>query len=100
MGLLSKRFLLAVGLRSHSSIFFRTGPPSEDHARLCLLVAPGVNLVVATNCAVAHAEMVAMMVSRGISVTRDKLRDEAAAVLRRYAEEGGVTYNGRQGAQP
>lgn len=35
----------------------------------------------------------------GISVVRDELRDEAAAVLRRYAEEGGVNYNGRQGGQ-
>ena len=35
----------------------------------------------------------------GISVVRDELRDEAAAVPRRYAEEGGVIYNGRQGGQ-
>jgi tRNA(Arg) A34 adenosine deaminase TadA len=34
---------------------------------------------------------------RGISVTRDTCRDEAAAVLRDYAEHGGVIYNGRQG---
>ena len=58
-----------------------------------------MNLVVATNCAVAHAEMVAMMISRDISVVRGELRDEGA-VLRRYAEEGSVIYNGRQGAQP
>jgi tRNA(Arg) A34 adenosine deaminase TadA len=32
---------------------------------------------------------------RGIEVVRDVLRDEAAAVLRDYAEGGGVVYNGR-----
>lgn len=32
---------------------------------------------------------------RGISVTRDVLRDEAAAVLREYAASGGETYNSR-----
>ena len=37
---------------------------------------------------------------RGISVVRDELRDEAAAVLRRYAEEGGIIYNARQGDRP
>ena len=133
------------------------------------LVAPGVNLVISANCAIAHAKMVAIMIAqravgdfdlggegqpphelvtsaepcgmclgttswsgvrrlvcgfrnedahatgfdegskppgwttelerRGISVVRDELRDEAAAVLRRYAEEGGVIYNGRQGGQ-
>jgi tRNA(Arg) A34 adenosine deaminase TadA len=36
---------------------------------------------------------------RGISVVRDELRDETTAVLRRYAEEGGVIYHGRQGDQ-
>ncbi len=34
---------------------------------------------------------------RGISVMRDVCRDEAAAVLRNYAESGGVIYNARQG---
>lgn len=34
---------------------------------------------------------------RGISVKRDVLREEAAAVLRGYAEGGGVIYNARQG---
>lgn len=34
---------------------------------------------------------------RGISVERDVLREEAAAVLRGYAESGGVIYNARQG---
>lgn len=32
---------------------------------------------------------------RGISVTRDVLRDEAAAVLREYAASGGEIYNSR-----
>jgi hypothetical protein len=30
---------------------------------------------------------------------RDELRDEATAVLRRYAEEGGIIDHGRQGDQ-
>ena len=34
---------------------------------------------------------------RGISVKRDVLREEAAAVLRHYAESGGEIYNARQG---
>lgn len=34
---------------------------------------------------------------RGISVVRDALREEAAAVLRRYARDGGHIYNARQG---
>jgi len=34
---------------------------------------------------------------RGIAVERDVLREEAAAVLRRYAESGGRIYNARQG---
>jgi tRNA(Arg) A34 adenosine deaminase TadA len=133
------------------------------------LVAPGVNLVIAANCAIVHAAMVEIMIAqravgdfdlggegqpphelvtsaepcgmclgaiswssvrhlvcgsrnedayaigfdegpeppgwiselerRGISVVGDELRDEAAAALRRYAEEGGVIYNGRQGGQ-
>ncbi len=131
------------------------------------LLAPGVNLVLAANCSVAHAEMVAIMVAqqrlgdfdlggegrppyelvasaepcamclgatswsgvrrlvcgargedaekigfdegpkpaewvgsleeRGISVQRDICREEAASVLLRYAEEGGVIYNSRRG---
>ena len=40
----------------------------------------------------------ASLEQRGISVARDTCRDEAAAVLRRYAEEGGAIYNGRQGS--
>lgn len=133
------------------------------------LLAPGVNLVVASNCSVLHAEMVAMMISqkmvgdfdlgmgdrppyelvastepcamclgatpwsgvrslvcgargedaeeigfdegikpdgwvpslegRGIAVVRDVLRDEAAAVLREYADSGGQIYNARGGEQ-
>ena len=34
---------------------------------------------------------------RGISVVRDTCRDEAAAVLRDYAESGGLIYNARRG---
>ena len=34
---------------------------------------------------------------RGISVVNDVCRDEAAAVLRYYAESGGVIYNAREG---
>ncbi len=129
------------------------------------LLAPGVNLVVASNCSVFHAEMVAIMVAqqmtgsfdlggegrppyelvastepcamclgaipwsgvrhlvcgardedasaigfdegekpiqwvpalerRGITVVRDVLREEAASVLREYAESGGEIYNAR-----
>jgi tRNA(Arg) A34 adenosine deaminase TadA len=35
--------------------------------------------------------------ARGISVTRDILRNKAAAVLRDYISAGGTVYNGRQG---
>jgi tRNA(Arg) A34 adenosine deaminase TadA len=132
------------------------------------LLAPGVNLVVAANCSVFHAEMVAIMVAqqmvggsdlggedrppyelvastepcamclgatpwsgvrrlvcgardedasaigfdegekplqwvpalerRGIAVVRDVLREEAASVLREYAESGGEIYNARRGS--
>jgi tRNA(Arg) A34 adenosine deaminase TadA len=34
---------------------------------------------------------------RGIAVVRNVCRSEAAAVLRRYAEQGGIIYNARQG---
>ena len=131
------------------------------------LLAPGVNLVVASSCSVAHAEMVAIMIAqqvvgdfdlgsegkpayelyastepcamcfgaipwsgvrgllcgardedaravgfdegaklpdwitaleeRGISVERDVLREDAARVLRDYANSGGEIYNARQG---
>ena len=39
----------------------------------------------------------AALEERGISVKRDVLREEAAAVLRQYAESGGTIYNARQG---
>lgn len=39
------------------------------------------------------ADWVRQLELRGIDVRRDVLRAEAAAVLRRYAEEGGVVYN-------
>lgn len=131
------------------------------------LLAPGVNLVVASSCSVLHAEIVAIMVAqkmvgdfdlggggrppyelvastqpcamclgaipwsgvrrlvcgaraedaeeigfdegmkphrwassleeRGIAVSRDVLRGEAAGVLREYARGGGPIYNGRGG---
>jgi hypothetical protein len=34
---------------------------------------------------------------RGIEVSRDVLRGEAASVLRFYAESGGAIYNSREG---
>jgi tRNA(Arg) A34 adenosine deaminase TadA len=37
------------------------------------------------------------LVSRGIEVVRNVCRGEAAAVLRQYADRGGVIYNARQG---
>ncbi len=43
-------------------------------------------------------DWVASLEQRGISVSRDVCRDEAAAVLRYYAEHGGMIYNARQGA--
>lgn len=42
---------------------------------------------------------VAALEERGISVVRDVCREEAAAVLRDYAERDGVIYNARQSAQ-
>jgi len=35
--------------------------------------------------------------ARGIAVVRNVCRSEAVAVLRRYAEQGGIIYNSRQG---
>jgi tRNA(Arg) A34 adenosine deaminase TadA len=35
--------------------------------------------------------------ARGIAVVRNVCRSEAGAVLRRYAEQGGIIYNARQG---
>ena len=43
-------------------------------------------------------DWVASLEQRGISVIRDVCREEAAAVLRYYAENGGMIYNARQGA--
>ena len=42
-------------------------------------------------------DWVRLLEERGISVTRDVLRDEAAAVLREYGEGGGEIYNSRRG---
>jgi len=44
-----------------------------------------------------HPQWVAELERRGIAVQLGVLRDEAATLLRRYADEGGVIYNGRQG---
>lgn len=41
------------------------------------------------------ADWVGALKTRGIEVVRDVLRDEAAAVLRRYVEAGGLIYNAR-----
>ena len=43
------------------------------------------------------AEWVPSLARRGITVERDVLRDEAASVLREYAEGGGEIYNARKG---
>lgn len=45
------------------------------------------------------SDWVPALEERGISVVRDVCRDEAAAVLREYAEGDGVIYNARQGEQ-
>lgn len=42
-------------------------------------------------------DWVASLGQRGITVARDVCRGEAAAVLRGYADNGGVIYNARQG---
>ena len=42
-------------------------------------------------------DWVSSLEGRGISVARDVCREEAAAVLREYAEGGGLIYNARQG---
>ncbi len=166
---IEERMQLAIEL-SRSSIRHGTGGPfgaAIFDRESNKLLAPGVNLVIASGCSVAHAEMVAIMIAqqligdfdlggegqppyelvasaepcsmclgaipwsgvrhlvcgargedagrigfdegpkpdgwswalegRGISVVRDVCRDEAASVLRQYAEEGGVIYNGRRG---
>ena len=43
------------------------------------------------------SEWVRSLEERGITVERDVLRDEAASVLREYAERGGEIYNARRG---
>ncbi len=43
------------------------------------------------------SEWVPTLERRGITVQRDVLREEAASVLREYAESGGEIYNARQG---
>lgn len=44
------------------------------------------------------ADWVGELNKRGIEVTRDILRDEARAVLKRYAQTGGTVYNAGAGA--
>lgn len=44
------------------------------------------------------ADWVGALKTRGIEVLQDVLREEAAAVLRRYVETGGLIYNGRGNA--
>lgn len=43
------------------------------------------------------SDWVSSLEERGISVVRDVCREEAAAVLRHYAQSGGIIYNARQG---
>ena len=43
------------------------------------------------------ADWIGSLEERGITVERDVLRDEAASVLRDYAESGGDIYNSRRG---
>jgi tRNA(Arg) A34 adenosine deaminase TadA len=43
------------------------------------------------------SDWVGALEQRGISVGRDTCRDEAATVLRDYAESGGLIYNARRG---
>ena len=43
------------------------------------------------------ADWVAALENRGIRVREDVCRDEAVAVLRHYAESGGLIYNARRG---
>jgi tRNA(Arg) A34 adenosine deaminase TadA len=45
------------------------------------------------------SEWVPALEGRGIAVTRDVLREEAAGVLREYAASGGEIYNSRQGGR-
>jgi hypothetical protein len=43
------------------------------------------------------ADWVAALENRSIRVRQDVCRDEAVAVLRHYAESGGLIYNARRG---
>ena len=83
---------------------------STEPCAMCLGAIPwsGVRRVVcgargADACAIGFdegakpADWVAALTGRGIEVVRDVLRDEAQAVLRRYAESGGNIYNARRG---
>jgi tRNA(Arg) A34 adenosine deaminase TadA len=151
---------------ARENILHATGGPfgaAIFEAHSGLLLAPGVNLVLSSNCSVMHAEIVAIIMAqqvvqtfdlaradlpryelvtsaepcamcmgavpwsgvcrvvcgardqdvraigfdegakphdwigelkrRGIAVTRDVLREEAAAVLQAYAEQQGIIYN-------
>jgi len=44
-----------------------------------------------------HPDWITELKRRGISVEQNVLRNEAAALLERYAAQGGDIYNGRQG---
>ena len=57
---------LAVRL-ARANVDYGTGGPfgaASFDSRTTRLVVPGVNLVIATNCAVAHANMVAIMLAQ------------------------------------
>ncbi len=47
-----------------------------------------------------HLDWPERLQARGITVVRDVRRDEAAAILRRYATAGGVIYNGMSTSTP
>jgi tRNA(Arg) A34 adenosine deaminase TadA len=47
-----------------------------------------------------HPDWPERLEARGITVVRDVRRDEAAAILRRYATAGGVIYNGMSTSSP
>jgi len=83
---------------------------STEPCAMCLGAIPwsGVRRVVcgargADACAIGFdegakpADWVAALTGRGIEVVRDVLRNEAQAVLRRYAESDGSIYNARRG---
>lgn len=84
---------------------------SAEPCAMCLGAVPwsGVRSLV---CGARHEDVCAIgmdegakpsdwagaLAARGITVTRDVLRDEAVRVLRAYRNRGGKIYNGRQGA--